>query len=98
MALPLLSKAGADFTKPNNHGVSPLLLLLRHNSEARPLPAAVKTEVLPSWRQGWTRQVRVTVRVCVDIIKLFLCARGAERVSRCMHAGQVCMCACFLST
>jgi hypothetical protein len=53
-----LTKAGVDRTKPNRHGVSPLLLLLRHTSDGKLLPAAVQDELLHGvWKQNWSRQV-----------------------------------------
>jgi hypothetical protein len=53
-----LTKAGVDWTKPNRHGVSPLLLLLRHTSDGKLLPAAVQDELLHGvWKQNWSRQV-----------------------------------------
>jgi hypothetical protein len=57
-----LTKAGGDWTKPNRHGVSPLLLLLRHVSGSKQLPAAVQDELLHgAWKQKWSRQVCMSV-------------------------------------
>lgn len=56
--LEVLTKARADFTKPNKHGVSPLLLLLRHAADGKLLPAAVQQGLLGErWKQKWTRQM-----------------------------------------
>lgn len=53
-----LTKAGGDWTKPNRHGVSPLLLLLRHTSDGKQLPTAVQDELLHDvWKQKWSRKV-----------------------------------------
>jgi hypothetical protein len=53
-----LTKAGADWTQPNRHGVSPLLLLKRHTASGRVLPKAVEEDLLNGyWKQNWTRQV-----------------------------------------
>lgn len=57
-ALQELTKAGADWTQPNRHGVSPVLLLKRHTASGRPLPRAVEDGLLNGcWKQEWTRLV-----------------------------------------
>lgn len=64
MAFPLqqLSPAGADWARPNKHGVSPLLLLLRHRAGGRRLPATAQQLLDWDWKQHWTREVGGGVR------------------------------------
>lgn len=88
-----LTKAGADWTKPNRLGVSPLLLLLRHVSAGHPLPTAVQQDLLHgSWKEKWTRQVRQAgMAQSSAMASRWLVVRGAPR-DACMQSDFVVWC------